>query len=160
MLYTRGVPVALGFSGERAVSNQRLLEVEAEGVGEGEGRGRGRGGEGEQEEQEQEEEAAAADGWSRESSVVAYRFTNIKIPVQNAMHTHYPVSSAFYLFLCDPLISMPTPTAAAAANPPTIATPISPSFATLSSINCLRLCACRFPPSNSSRLSLYLRASA
>lgn len=42
-------------------------------------------------------------------------------------------------FLCAPLNSSPPTTPAATAKPPTMATPTSPSFCTLSSINCAKL---------------------
>lgn len=53
-----------------------------------------------------------------------------------------------------PRKSIPPTTPAARARPPTIATPISPSRDTLSSIKVRRLAACRFPGSLSTRRSL------
>lgn len=63
-------------------------------------------------------------------------------------------------FLRELFINKPPTMPAATAMPPTIATPIIPSFETLSSMRVLRLSACRFPGSLSSSKSLYLRASA
>ena len=63
-------------------------------------------------------------------------------------------------FLRAPLTIMVPTMPAATASPPTIATPTIPSFATLSSIRPLRLPACIFVGSWSSKMSLYRLASA
>lgn len=65
-----------------------------------------------------------------------------------------------YRFLPMFLISTPPITPAATARPLTMATPIRPSRATLSSISVRRFDACRFAGSFSRSRSLYRRASA
>lgn len=69
------------------------------------------------------------------------------------------VVSDNYLLLA-PLKSNPPTIPAVTARPLTIATPISPSLETLSSINILKLSACRFAGSCWSSSSLYRFASA
>lgn len=78
------------------------------------------------------------------------------LPFTSLLHTGCSV----YLFLPIFRISTPPMTPAATASPLTIATPTSPSLATLSSISVRRLLACRFAGSFSSSRSLYRRASA
>jgi hypothetical protein len=66
-----------------------------------------------------------------------------------------------YLFaVLAPLKIKPPTIPAATAKLPTMATPTKPSLATFSSINCLKLSACRFPGSKSTNNSLYRLASA
>ncbi|KAG7135859.1 hypothetical protein HYQ46_008843 [Verticillium longisporum] len=68
------------------------------------------------------------------------------------------LSKPLYLLRTFRIKKAPT-TPAATATPLTIATPIRPSLATLSSTSCRRLDACRFAGSFSSRRSLYRLAS-
>lgn len=76
--------------------------------------------------------------------------------------THTTPRLPFPPYLCLPIFLNSTPpmTPAATAMPLTMATPMRPSLATLSSISDLRLDACRFAGSRWIRRSLYRRASA
>lgn len=70
------------------------------------------------------------------------------------MNTRFGIATSPHLFLCAPLkIKLPT-NPAATARPPTIATPTSPSLATLSSISVFKLCDCRLFCSKSRSNSL------
>lgn len=75
-------------------------------------------------------------------------------------HASHSPRKTVYRFLAKPFhIALPT-MPAARATPETIATPRSPSLATLSSTKPLKLTACKLLGSFSSRMSLYLLASA
>jgi hypothetical protein len=94
--------------------------------------------------------------WSR----IAFRY-GLSINTTNAHNSVQPMYTRLsrHLLLL-PLINIPPTMPATTAAPPMMAIPISPSLFTFSSINCLRLPACRFPGSRSMSVSLNLRASA